>query len=298
MNRKQMREQQTSTIEQTSKGEKKRSDEVFVLIQDVPTDLNAIIEKYTNKESATDPNKKLISIPFDMGTSWWRADQFFKRGIQFANDASKAAAPENSKQNQDYELPYNKAVYEMMVTMGVLGHPVGDNSQPLHNTTDYDGWANNQGGLHSYYEEKVVTFFGPNLQSQIVDRAKKMKNRKFLDGANTIEKMKRLSVMSVADLKSVQKADPIIKNSQLKIERGMSLKTPAERQPPEKGLARFQKSIVDHMGRSALLLAHLWDEIYKQGGAPDLKPYKSYQYPYTVPFVMPDYYDVAVESKK
>lgn len=55
-----------------------------LLVQDVPTDLSSIIEKYTNKESATDPNKKLISIPFDMGTSWWRADQFARRATQFA----------------------------------------------------------------------------------------------------------------------------------------------------------------------------------------------------------------------
>ena len=110
--------------------------------------------------------------------------------------------------------------------------------------------------------------------------------------------MRTLATMAVSEVKAVLKADPIIKNSQLKIEKGMSLKTPAERQPPEVGAKRFENLIIEDMARAATLLASFWDEVYVQSGSPDLKAYRSYRYPLTVDFIMPDYYSADGEVKK
>lgn len=266
--------------------------------QDVPADLSEIIKKYTDTERATDKNTKIGSVPLSMGTNWWRADQMVRRSIEHGKQIATSEPPTNSKQAQDDDLTYNKAIYEMMISMGVLGHFVGDNSQPFHNTTDYDGWAANQGGIHSYYEEQSVAQLGPELVNEIVKKSKKLKNTRFLSGKNPVEKMRNLATIAVSEVKAVLKADPIIKNSQLKIEKGMSLKTPAVRQPPEVGAKRFQKLIIEDMARSARLLASFWDDIYAQSGSPDLKAYRSYRYPMTVEFIMPDYYDIESEGKK
>jgi hypothetical protein len=266
---------------------------IGVAIQDMPTDLNAIIEKYSNDPAHA---KKKISVPMEMGTNWWRADQMVRRGIEFGKQIASAEAPTNSKQAQDEQLLYNKSVFEMFVSMGILGHFVADNAQPFHNTSDYDGYAANQGGIHSFYEEQSVAFLPPSLINDVVRKAGKLKNTKFMKGKTNIEKMKSLSGIAALEIKSVLKADPIIKNSQLKIEKGMSLKTPAERQPPEIGAKRFEKLIVEEMARAAKLLAWFWDDIYEQSGSPNLKPYRSYRYPHTIDFVMPDYYDTKADS--
>jgi len=39
---------------------------------------------------------------------------------------------------------------------GVLGHYVGDMTQPMHTTTDYDGQSINQPGVHKYYETTLI----------------------------------------------------------------------------------------------------------------------------------------------
>ena len=267
---------------------------IGVAIQDMPTDLNLIIEKYASDPAHAD---KKISVPLEMGTNWWRADQLIRRGIEYGKQIATAEAPTNSKQEQSDDLPYNKSVFEMFVSMGVLGHFVGDNAQPFHNTSDYDGYAANQGGIHSFYEEQSVAYLPPTLMNDVVKKAGKLKNTKFMNGKNPIERMKGLSVLAALEIKSVLKADPLIKNSQFKIEKGMSLKTKAERQSAEIGAKRFEKLIVEEMARAAKLLASFWDGIYEQSGSPDLKPYRSYRYPHTVDFIMPDYYDTKANQK-
>jgi hypothetical protein len=184
--------------------------------------------------------------------------------------------------------------------MGIMGHYVGDNGQPFHVTSDHDGYAAGHGGIHAYYEDSAVAFFGPDLHSKIVTAAKKMKpTAKFLTGANTIEKMRTLGEISANEAKAILKVDPVTAPSQLKVERGMSLKTQAQRQPAQVGFKKFEKLLTTQMARSALLLAHLWEEAYKAAGSPEVKAYKSYRYPLMPDFVMPDYYDIkATESKK
>ena len=259
--------------------------------KDTPLDMKVLISKYTGQENMTRSGSKLSSVPLDMGTNWWRADQFFRLAVESAKEITKSTAPANSKEEQDDNFSYNKNFYNMIVSMGLMGHYVGDNGQPFHVTSDHDGYAAGHGGIHAYYEDASVAYFGPELQVQIVAAAKKLKKTPFLTG-NTLEKMRALGEISASEVKDILKVDPVTKPSTLKVERGMSLKTPAERKSGKIGHEKFKKFIVTQMGRSALLLAHLWDEVYKQAGQPEIKAYKSYRYPLTPDFVYPDYYEI------
>ncbi len=268
-------------------------------IKDVPIDYTEIITKYTGTTYADNTSKKINFIPIEFGSSWWRAQQIYQLSVSaalVATEQSKSNPTMTKKNEQDEEFGYNKAVYEMMVTMGLLGHFVGDNSQPFHATADYDGYNAHHGGIHSYYEEACVVHFGPDLHSRIVKQAEKYKTATFLKPTSAVEKMKLLALSSEPDLQKIYKLDPIIKPSSLKVEKGMSLRTPAERHPPSVGFKKFEKIIVDEMARSAVLLAHLWDQIYENGQKPNLKLYKSYKYPFTPEFIMPDYFKVPAEE--
>lgn len=264
--------------------------------KEVPADYKKIIQDYTGKPNMFKEGATVFSIPEEFGSSWWRADQFFRRAIETGKKISANKAPENRQQEQDDNLPYNKAAFDYIVNLGLMGHYVGDNAQPLHNTTDYDGYAANHGGIHSYYEDNSVSFFPGDLVAQILKKAKTIK-KPFISKPNTIEKMRELSELSAQDIKKIWLLDPVKKPSVINIEKGVSFKTPAERQSDKVGYEKFNKLILEQLTRGAVLLANLWDESYRQIGKPQLAAYKSYRYPFTPDFVYPDYYDLSAAGQ-
>ena len=110
--------------------------------------------------------------------------------------------------------------------------------------------------------------------------------------------MKALSTLSSNSLKLVFKNDPILKPSETKNDKGMTIKTAATRKPANIGCKRFENGFIEQMAWSSSLLANLWDELYKVAGEPPMKAYKSYRYPLTVDFVMPDYFEIKSEPLK
>jgi hypothetical protein len=265
--------------------------------KDVPTDFHKIITDYTGKKNAFKEGT-LFNIPEEFGSLWWRGDQFHRLAVNAGKILKDTAAPKGSAEQQDEKLAYNKAGYDFIISMGVLGHYIGDNSQPFHSTADYDGWAVGHGGIHSYYEEALVTAQDHNLLGKVVEAGLKSQKSKasFLTAANTVEKMKALSELSLQDSKKVLDMDPIKKKSEEKSDKGMKNRTPAEREPADKVAKKFTVLLTTEMGRSAALLANVWDQIYKDAGQPDLKSYRSYKYPITPDFIYPDYFEIKAAS--
>lgn len=261
-------------------------------IKDLSTDFKKVEEEFTGKPNKFKEGAKIFSVPEELGTLWWRADQFYRLALEDGKKIKTTEAPKNSAEEQNNDLPYNKSFYDMIVNMGLMGHFVGDASQPLHNTQDYDGYFSGHGGIHAFYEDTCVSFLGPDLLMQVIQKAKTQKNLAFLKNGSVVDKMKALSEMSSGSLKNIFKNDPIIKPSTTKNEKGMSLRTAAERKPAKTGCKKFDKGIVEEMAWSSSLLAQLWDNIYQAAGEPTMKAYKSYRYPLTVDFVMPDYFDI------
>lgn len=257
---------------------------------EVPTDYKKIIETYTGKPSKENEAKTLFSVPEELGSNWWRADQFYRLSVEAGKKIKAAKPPKDSKEERDDDHPYNQAFFNMLVYMGLMGHFVGDNSQPFHNTSDYDGYSANHGGIHAYYEDSIVAQLGPNLTDQIVKKARAWKSQKFTEQKSVVENMRALASISISEVREVYKLDPILKPSFIKIERGMSLKTAAQRRPASDAVGKMSPLVIKQMARASYLLAHLWDEIYNQAGEPPVKSYKSYRYPFTPDFVAPDYY--------
>ncbi len=266
-------------------------------INEIPLDYKAITDKYTGSDNLYKKSGKLFSIPKEFGSLWWRTDQFYRLASGLKNSFTSVELPKNFKEEQDEKLPYNLAIFNMMTYMGLMGHFVGDASQPFHSTSNHDGYGTGHGGIHSYYEEQVVTNFGPDFEKLIIDKAKTIKDSKLVTGT-PLEIMRHLTQLSDDDREKVFKLDPILKPSELKDEKGMEIRTPAQRSPIEVGFPKLKNLIVLHMARSALVLAHFWDEAYQNSGAPTLKPYKSFRYPHTPDFIPPDYTVATAEEKK
>lgn len=259
----------------------------------VPLDYEKIIAEFQGKPSPLNKDEIIKSIPTELGSMWWRADQFVRRGIDFGTKAKSSALPKDRKEEQNDTLPFNQSVREMLNSMGVLGHFVGDAGQPYHSTVDYDGYGTGNGGIHGFYEHEVVAEVDAKLLSDIVARAQVLKKTWKLKG-NVLERMRELSKISQTEIKKIAALDKVKTPSVFKKENGIEIKKAAER---EENLAanaalikKYRPLIVEQMARSAYLLSEFWNEIYEKSGSPDLKAYKSYKYPLQPDFVAPDYF--------
>ena len=270
---------------------------------DVPLDYEKIVAEYTGKPNVS-KGGTLFSIPTDLGSNWWRADQFFRRASNLKDAFAKSGIPADSKEEQDEKSAFNQAAEQFFTNIGLMGHFVGDNGQPFHSSTDYDGYLSGHGGIHAYYEDSVVSALDYDLISKIVRKArefqalakKKNKMASFLLEKSALEKMRALSAISLSELADVYKIDKVLSVSELKEEKGMQIKKIAEREPATKTAKKFEALIIQQMGRSASLLAQLWDEAYVNAGRPKLAVYKSYKFPFQPEFVAPDYYDLKKNS--
>ncbi len=268
-------------------------------LKDVPTDYKQVVSQFTGKPNALNKDKTIFSVPTEFGSLWWRADQFMRRATGLETEWKAAALPANSKEEQDENLAFNKNTYSFILNLGLMGHFVGDASQPFHGTADYDGYAVGHGGIHSFFEETGVSVIGSDLEDRVVKAAKKLRGKAaYLKQKTTIEKMKGLSELALADVPLVIAADPVKKPSSTKSEKGMEIRIAAERADIKTVSKKFEPIIIQGMSRSAALLAQLWDEAYVSVGRPNLAAYKAYKYPLTPEFVAPDYFEEAPAPAK
>jgi hypothetical protein len=83
----------------------------------------------------------------EAGRAYWRVRELETR-LAAGTDALKKGIPDVDKRH-DVQLDW-------LVTAGAIGHYIGDLSQPLHVSENYDGQMSDQKGIHSFYEEAVV----------------------------------------------------------------------------------------------------------------------------------------------
>lgn len=258
-------------------------------IRDVPLDFSELERTLTGQPNRFKPGAIIRSVVEEFGSSWWRADQFFRRVVA-RKDAFAAAVPPARQQEQDDQFPYNREVYGLMIDMGLMGHYVGDASQPFHTSADYDGYAAEHGGLHAYYEETTVAMADGDLEALVLKSARKIKpSVAWLNQRGVLASMREFTAVSHAEMPKVFHLDPMIKKSTVRNENGLQIKEPAVRESAEVGWKRFKPMIVAQMGRSARLLAQFWDQAYADAGRPNLEPYRSYRYPFTPEYVPLDY---------
>jgi hypothetical protein len=218
------------------------------------------------------------------GTAPWRIKQL----AELMSDSFKKIKPGN-------ELSLKDGVDGALLYAGLLAHFVGDLSQPLHNSRDYDGWERNQGGLHAYFESQVVAEFPLNFDQEVLDAALKLKpatpivatlNKE--DRNNPLMLGFALGMDSFLKLKTLFDLD--LKHSLLKKStKKDGMKLYAKRKPPKEVLGSYKPLLVERLAAGADMLAHVWYVAWQNGGSPDLTSYKSYTYPINPAFIEPDY---------
>lgn len=241
----------------------------------MPLDWNELVQ--LKKGTVAGKNKKVVhDVGATLGSSWFRYQQF--HGL--AAEAGRKG---------DTSL--------MISHMGVMGHFVGDAAQPLHNTTDFDGWESGHGGLHSYYESQVVSELPLDLSEQIYQRAVAIRTERLASasaggvfGGNSMERIRNVTKAALSEKSRILEVDVVLAPSkQERDARGVSKRVEAKRRSPQETAKDFQPLIVNQMAWAAAALAETWDQIYVEAGEPRLKA--DFNYPFRPEYVAPEYAD-------
>lgn len=260
-----------------------------LMAKDVPLSIADIYAQYQGK-----PSKRLgrnIDVAKDLGTIWWRMDQFFRVGFESAKKAIDLSKTDQTKapKTPSGMTPTDQAIYDMVTAFGLMGHFVGDASQPMHNDVDYDGWDVGHGGLHSYYESRVVDALPLDLDSRVFAVAKKYDWSQL--GSTTIERMRSMSTVAQSELSKVIELDKVESPSGADAN---GVKYPARRKSPRETAHLFADLIIEQMARSASLLAFTMDLAVAEAKSDKtdripFSKYRSYNYPLDTPFIGLDY---------
>ena len=123
-------------------------------------------------------NAAFPQIPEHAGRAFWRIrelnDEWEKITILLTKPSDESKNPDMSSGATD-EQKQKQA--DWLVHAGVIGHYVGDLSQPLHVTENYDGQLTDQKGIHSFFEDEMVNILAHdgngNLEADVMKEARK-----------------------------------------------------------------------------------------------------------------------------
>ncbi|MBI3542440.1 MAG: hypothetical protein HY075_04085 [Deltaproteobacteria bacterium] len=223
-------------------------------------------------KTAPDGSSDVTERAEELGSLWWRGDQFYRYAVKaiVERDAAEPGTPTPK---------FEEAVYFFTVGLGLLGHFVGDASQPYHNSVNYDGWQNGHGGIHSFYESVCVDELETGFEKTIFEKARPLKAYE----GSVVSVLKQVSVASSAERAAIDAADKVLEPSKEKE------RVKARREAPDKACGAFTELIETQLARAAAQLAALWDRAYVDAGRPELSKYHSYRYPLKPDHVPVDY---------
>jgi hypothetical protein len=189
-----------------------------------PTEFNQIVSfpsSYSSAVSKYTEQKILVN-----GTAPWRIRQLYQLAFQAFKSGDAQAA-----------LQY----------IGVMSHYIGDLSQPLHVSTNYDGQLTGNKGIHSYFETSILKSEA-SIRDEVQKRALKLlKDGNFLSQFNgsLMDSILLLVERSVVQLDLVLEND----NQYGRSKKGAAIQLELAKDRLADGAATF-----------AMILSQLWKE--------------------------------------
>jgi hypothetical protein len=107
---------------------------------------------------------KFPTISSDAGRSYYRIQEFV---------AALDATTQKIKSKKPMDKDYQTLQGEWLTEAGLMGHYVGDLSQPLHCTENFDGTMTNAKGIHSFFEDILVNEMHQELSELVTKKVKK-----------------------------------------------------------------------------------------------------------------------------
>jgi hypothetical protein len=226
-------------------------------------------------EISCDDKSSIKDFMLALGSAPWRVEQI---ATKMQESFLKAKTFEGKPNSAD---DFNAAVDDALFYGGILSHYIGDLSQPMHVTDDYDGFAAKSGGLHGYFEDQVVNQLNFGFYDEVQKFAIKHQLAKKLISKDHPQSYSdyalSLAVNSYYSLDKLFRIDreyAIVKKSSDKD----GLKLAAERKPAKDTAPYFRSLLIERFAYGADVLATIWFEAWKRGGSPDLTNFRSYDF--------------------
>lgn len=180
------------------------------------------------------------------GRAPWRIQELSNQLEKVAEELRALTSLEKSEEDKLKNKEKRNTLQLSWLTLaGLIGHYVGDLSQPLHCTENYDGQMTNQKGLHAFYEEKVVNELSPEIEKEILRRAKK--HYKFMK-----------SIVYVREPTSFERAITLGKNSFEQVDELLKLDVKSKRNL-NKAVKYMKKITIERMAIGSAYLALIWE---------------------------------------
>jgi hypothetical protein len=227
------------------------------------------------------------NIKTQVGSAPWRV-------AQLAGLAYKALTSIKSRAKQK-RSKWIDHVNSYILHSGLLAHFTGDLSQPLHTTTNYDGWKNNQGGLHRYFESDLVQKLAFGSEAKVFKKAKNCfknynpvsyKDRKKFESSIfqlTVGHLKE-SHARLSNLFKLDRKQAILSKSTQE-----PLRRPAKRKPANQALPHFENLLIERLAAGSCTTARIWAATWAAADQPNLSRYQSYYYKLRPAFIQPNY---------
>jgi hypothetical protein len=182
----------------------------------------------------------------------------------------------------------------VLVYSGILAHYIGDLTQPLHITKNYDGGDTGQKGIHAFFETKLIDAQPHGFDKQAFDYAMNANaaNALLKAAADKSSKISLKKWMPVEWSFVVALDSNEIMESVLKLDRDVAIVTKnrkladsfasdsnygldvlTSRRSPNEVASEFNEVLTQRVGLAADFLALLWDRAWVEGGSPKLSKY-------------------------
>lgn len=184
--------------------------------------------------SRQDFAEKFPKFPENAGRSFWRIQEF----VQRLDAVAKSVAVKDLPLEKRHELQA-----EWLVVAGTLAHYLGDLSQPLHCTENYDGEKSGQKGIHSFFEDLLVDELYPSIEVAVFQEAKKRWPKYHREQGKK----------SVLEL-----IESLASGSQKEVEALLSIDRRTGRKEVRKAAQAFRAMLVDRLVMGTLITAEVW----------------------------------------
>jgi hypothetical protein len=171
-------------------------------------------------------------------------------------------APKGGYQRGATATGDTRRVFLALYDLGVMAHYSGDASMPYHATSDFNGYAQGEGGIHFYFESDCVNALEPGLAKDVLAASRKNRIRWLRAWNVTASRPAELVTSVLKDsLDAVAKVAALDKRHAVTKLQPPGSPLNAERKPAVSGCISMRDVIVDRLARGAVLTAALWESV-------------------------------------
>jgi len=233
------------------------------------------------------------------GSLPWRIGQMSE--LLIASFRQVKALQDKNASHEEIQTEVNRVI----LYSGILAHFVGDLTQPLHITKNYDGGFSDQKGVHSYFETKLINAQPHGFDRQAYDYAMSAKpaeailsqaalatKRIDLNAWQPVESSFMLGLEANSQMNKVLDLDRkyaiIESRGEKDSENNRSLQgdfqflskknssgvdMAAARRSPDEIASKFNEILVQRIGIASDFLARIWHNAWVKAGSPNLSRY-------------------------